>query len=78
MGKTVGTTDLLLWDEKEEAIQMHIIVTVDLSYLHMELRRIFPGMPLEVSQSGNVLVVTGLLNRADAVTDQHSTWTRWA
>jgi pilus assembly protein CpaC len=69
MGKAVGTTDLLLWDEKHEAIQMPIVVSVDLASLQTELRHIFPGANLEASQSGNVLVVRGTLNRVEAVAE---------
>ncbi len=69
LGKAVGTTDLLLWNAKEEAVQMRIVVSVDLAYLQAELRHIFPGAALEASQSGNVLVVRGTLNRVEAVAE---------
>ena len=70
-GKTVGSTDLILWSEKEQAWRARIDVDVDLGRLKTELGRLFPGAALEVSQSQDVLVVSGALRRAEHAQQLH-------
>jgi pilus assembly protein CpaC len=59
MGKAVGTTDLLLWNEKEESLHYSIDVIADLRKLERLLASLFPGLALQSSQSGDVVIVSG-------------------
>jgi len=65
MGKAVGSTDLVLWGEGEQARRIRLDVELDLRRLQEELTRLFPQGRLEVSQSQGVLVVKGLLSRVE-------------
>ena len=61
-GLKVGSTDLILWGKDESKImQMTIHVTLD----KQQLLDLFPNCDLDVNQSGDVLVVRGLLRSAD-------------
>ncbi len=63
-GTAVGSTDLFLWNEDEESLQIQVNVTADLRELKKTLGQLFPGSQLEVSQSGEVVIVRGTLARA--------------
>jgi len=65
MGKTVGSTDLLMWNRNEELWRAKITVTADLSQMLTELENLFPGAKLKLMQSGDTVVVSGLLPRAE-------------
>ncbi len=70
--KGVGTTDLILWSEGEtEYRQMQVEVQADLSGLKEELGNLFSDADLELTQSGEVLVVRGVLRRAEDVERLH-------
>jgi len=71
-GKAVGSTDLILWSEEEDSWQARIDVEVDLSRLKADLNRFFPGSDLELAQSQDVLVLTGVLGRAEQADRLHS------
>ena len=65
MGNVIGTTDLILWNEDEEAWRARINVVLDLRNLQDDLKQIFPESKLELVQSQDVVVVTGSLRRAE-------------
>ncbi|MGB2796526.1 MAG: type II and III secretion system protein family protein [Phycisphaerae bacterium] len=71
-GKAVGSTDLILWSEEEDSWQARIDVEVDLSRLKADLNRFFPGSTLELAQSQDVLVLTGVLGQAEQADRLHS------
>jgi len=64
-GKTLGSTDVTLWSETEESLQAWVYVDDDLVRLKTELTRLFPLANLELSRSGEVVIVQGLLARAE-------------
>ena len=66
-GKATGSTDLILWSKEEEIRQIRLEVVVDRSALVKELKRLFPQANLEVRQAGEVLVIAGMLRRAEEV-----------
>ena len=72
LGKAVGSTDLILWSEEEDIWQARIDVEIDLSRLKADLNRFFPGSDLELVQSQDVLVLTGVLGRAEQADRLHS------
>ena len=68
-GLKVGTTDLILWSEGEkETMQRPVIVKLDIKSIQNTLQQLFPTAELEVSESGEVLLVKGLLRSVDQVT----------
>jgi len=61
-GLKVGSTDLIMWSKDESKImQMSVHVTLD----KQQLLDLFPNCVLDVNQSGDILVVKGLLRSAD-------------
>ena len=65
MGNVIGMTDLILWNEDEEAWRARVNVVLDLRNLQDDLKHIFPESELELIQSQDVVVVTGSLRRAE-------------
>jgi pilus assembly protein CpaC len=67
-GLKVGTTDLILWSEDEQQTwQQRVTVRLDLESIRNSLQRLFPTAELEVNDSGEVLLVQGLLRSTDQV-----------
>jgi len=58
-GKNVGTTSLIIFDEKGEVSNYDLIVGPDISALRGQLRSIFPNEKIEISTSGPSLVLRG-------------------
>lgn len=65
-GIKVGTTDLILWSEDEsETVHRRVTVRMDVQAIQADLQRLFSGAQLTVSDSGEMLIVQGLLRSAD-------------
>ena len=58
-GKAVGTTSLIVFDEKGEVANYDLIVTPDIAALRGQLRAVFPNENVEVSTSGPAIVLRG-------------------
>src|SRR5438093_3896930 len=58
-GKNVGTTSLIIFDEKGEVSNYDLIVAPDISALRGQLRTIFPNEKVDISTSGPSLVLRG-------------------
>ena len=58
-GKSVGTTSLIIFDEKGEVSNYDLVVAPDISALRAQLRSIFPNENVEISTSGPSLVLRG-------------------
>lgn len=65
IGKALGSTDLFLWSETEALWKAEVEVVADLKRYERALSRAFPGSRLELSQSRDVVVVSGYLTRAE-------------
>ncbi len=65
ISKAIGTTDLTIWNEKEEMLRMQVEVTADVEWLRRELARLLPQSALEVRQSHDVIVVSGTLRASE-------------
>lgn len=65
LGKSVGTTDLIIWGDKEKSTQMRVEVTIDLETLKASMAKLFPNSKLDVTQYRDALMVTGSLNRTE-------------
>ena len=53
----VGSTDLTLWNKRDEPLVMSLVVTRNLDALRKQLRELFPGEKLTVAPAGGDLVV---------------------
>ncbi len=72
-GLKVGRTDLILWSEDEQqTLQRRVIVRLDTETIQSTLERLFPTAELTVSESGEVLLVQGLLRSTDQVSQLHN------
>ena len=58
-GKNVGTTSLIIFDEKGEVSNYDLVVAPDISALRAQLRSVFPNEKIEISTSGPALVLRG-------------------
>jgi pilus assembly protein CpaC len=58
-GKNVGTTSLIIFDEKGEVSNYDLIVAPDIAALRGQLRSVFPDEKIEISTSGPSLVLRG-------------------
>lgn len=65
VGNTVGTTDVTMWSKEGDRWDARIIVQVDIEHLRIALEEAIPTADLELSQSRDVVVVTGMLRRAE-------------
>ncbi len=71
-GSKVGSTDLILWSEGEKDVwQCKVIVSMDVAGMNAILKQLFPHSSLEVSQSGEILVIKGLLRNVDHARQLH-------
>ena len=58
-GKNVGTTSLIIFDEKGEVSNYDLIVAPDIAALRGQLRSVFPNEKVDISTSGASLVLRG-------------------
>lgn len=58
-GKAIGTTSLIIFDEKGEVTNYDLVVAPDIAALRAQLRTLFPNEKIEVSTSGPSLVLKG-------------------
>jgi pilus assembly protein CpaC len=58
-GKNVGTTSLIIFDEKGEVSNYDLVVAPDIATLRTQLRSVFPTENVEISTSGPSLVLRG-------------------
>ena len=71
-GLKIGSTDLILWSEDEKQTwQQRVVVTLDIEGIRKSLESLFPTAKLQVSDSGDVLVVQGVLRSADQADQLH-------
>ena len=65
-GLSVGTTDLILWGEGEQrSRQQRIVVKMDIDAIRQRVQQLFPTASLQLTDSGEVLVLQGQLRSAD-------------
>ena len=58
-GKAVGTTTLIVFDDKGEVANYDLIVTPDVAALRAQLRVVLPNEKVEISTSGPAIVLRG-------------------
>ena len=76
--KGVGTTDLSLWNKRDEALVIALSVTRNLDRLRAQLAEFFPTEKIAVSAAGDLIVLSGEVSdvrvpeRAAEVAQLHS------
>jgi pilus assembly protein CpaC len=55
----VGTTDLTLWNKRDEALVIALLVTRNLDRLRSQLLEFFPTEKISVSAAGDLIVLSG-------------------
>ena len=58
-GKAIGTTSLIIFDEKGEVSNYDLVVAPDIAAMRGQLRSVFPGEKVEISTSGPSIVLRG-------------------
>src|SRR5574341_813296 len=58
-GKAIGTTTLIIFDEKGDVSNYDLVVAPDIAALRSQLRSVFPNEKVEVSTSGPSLLLRG-------------------
>ncbi len=58
-GKAIGTTSLIVFDEKGDVVNYDLVVGPDIAALRAQLRSVFPNEKVEISTSGPSLVLRG-------------------
>jgi pilus assembly protein CpaC len=72
LGKSAGTTDVFLLSEGGEHVrEVRVDVAVDVARIKADLARLFPDSTVDVSQSEDVVLLTGMLSRAEQVDRLH-------
>jgi len=65
LGKSLGTTNVVLWDENEEVQgTLHVAVTHDLQTLKENLHELLPGESIQVRSAKGTLVLSGEVTSA--------------
>jgi pilus assembly protein CpaC len=67
LGKSIGSTDFILWSEQGDVWKARVDVIADVRQLEASLAKAFPDSKIQLSQTRDVLVVSGSLARADQV-----------
>jgi pilus assembly protein CpaC len=68
-GNALGSTDLIMWGEQEDQVwHARITVQIDLSFIKIELAKLFPNSELDVTQSQDMVVISGRHRRVEDVT----------
>ena len=71
-GIKVGSTDLIVWNEDESQVQQwKVQVKLDTARYKEKLNELFPDASLQVSESGETLIVTGLLRSSEQAEQLH-------
>jgi pilus assembly protein CpaC len=58
-GLKAGSGTLILWDDQERPRSFNISVELDINALRMAFAEMFPGEPIQATQSGAAVVLTG-------------------
>jgi pilus assembly protein CpaC len=62
--KALGSTTLIIWDAANNRQLYTVEVTADARALERQLRALFPDQPIQVTASGNILILSGRVTDA--------------
>ena len=70
-GLKPGTVSLMLWDADEQVATYDLNVTFDTNPLRAQLKGLFPGENIEISQLGGALVLSGEVSKQEVIDRAH-------
>lgn len=70
-GKAMGSTDLILWGEKEEVYKTRVEVVANIEQLMAQIKQHFPKETITLSQINSTVMVSGTVSTADQVAQLH-------
>lgn len=62
--RALGSTTLIIWDANNVRQLYNVEVTADASALERQLRALFPDQPIQVTASGNIIILSGRVTDA--------------
>jgi pilus assembly protein CpaC len=71
MGKELGSTDVILWSAAEEVWQSRVDVDDNLARVKEDIARFFPDSRIELTRTRDVVIIRGLLARAEHAEQLH-------
>jgi pilus assembly protein CpaC len=64
-GKTAGGVSLIIWDEAGQNQNFEVSVDIDILGLTQKIHEVFPGEPVQIETSGNVVMLSGSVSSAE-------------
>ncbi|MGA9629892.1 MAG: pilus assembly protein N-terminal domain-containing protein, partial [Candidatus Acidiferrales bacterium] len=58
-GKAPGGVSLIIWDESGQSQNFEVSVDIDILGLTQKVHEVFPGEPVQIETSGNVVMLSG-------------------
>jgi pilus assembly protein CpaC len=71
MGKALGSTDVILWSETEQVWQSRVDVDDNLVRVKEDIARFFPDARIELTRTRDVVIIRGMLARAEHAEQLH-------
>ncbi len=65
LGKAIGKTDLMLWNQDEEMRHYQVAVEADLEHMRGEVAALLPGGNVTLSQTRDAVVLSGTARRVE-------------
>lgn len=64
-GKAPGGVSLIIWDESGQSQNFEVSVDIDVLGVTQKIHEVFPGEPVQIETSGNVVMLSGTVSSAD-------------
>lgn len=64
-GKAPGGVSLIIWDESGQSQTFEVSVDIDVLGITQKIHEVFPGEPVQIETSGNVVMLSGRVSSAD-------------
>lgn len=64
-GKAPGGVSLIVWDEAGQSQNFEVSVDIDVLGITQKIHEVFPGEPVQIETSGNVVMLSGRVSSAE-------------
>ena len=64
-GKAPGGVSLIIWDEAGQSQNFEVSVDIDILGITQKVHEVFPGEPVQIETSGNVVMLSGRVSSPD-------------
>jgi pilus assembly protein CpaC len=64
-GKAPGGVSLIIWDESGQSQNFEVSVDIDVLGITQKIHEVFPGEPVQIETSGNVVMLSGMVSSAE-------------